>query len=78
MAVVDGRFVALPPSSMALLRALAAAPGHVVSRDELGRLLGGDGCDGHAVEVAVGRLRAALGDPALIATVVKRGYRLAV
>jgi uroporphyrinogen-III synthase len=29
------------------------------------------------VEVAVGRLRAALGDPRIIQTVVKRGYRLA-
>jgi uroporphyrinogen-III synthase len=31
----------------------------------------------HAVEVAVARLRAALGDPRIIQTVVKRGYRLA-
>jgi uroporphyrinogen-III synthase len=29
------------------------------------------------VEVAVGRLRTALGDPRIIQTVVKRGYRLA-
>lgn len=37
----------------------------------------GDGGDEHAVEVAVGRLRTALGDPRIIQTVVKRGYRLA-
>jgi uroporphyrinogen-III synthase len=30
------------------------------------------------VEVAIARLRTALGDPAIIQTVVKRGYRLAV
>ena len=29
------------------------------------------------MEVAVGRLRTALGDPRIIQTVVKRGYRLA-
>jgi uroporphyrinogen-III synthase len=34
--------------------------------------------DAHAVETAVGRLRAALGEPTLVTTVVKRGYRLAV
>jgi uroporphyrinogen-III synthase len=33
--------------------------------------------DEHAVEVAVGRLRTALGDPRIIQTVAKRGYRLA-
>jgi uroporphyrinogen-III synthase len=32
---------------------------------------------GHAVEVAIGRLRTALGDPRIIQTVMKRGYRLA-
>ena len=30
------------------------------------------------MEVAVARLRSALGDPKMIQTVVKRGYRLAV
>lgn len=32
----------------------------------------------HAVESAVLRLRAALGDSQIVATVIKRGYRLAV
>ena len=77
-AVVDGAFVALAGTPMALLRELAVRPGHVLSREDLVRHLPGDGCDGHAVEVAIARLRAALGDPAIIATVVKRGYRLAV
>jgi uroporphyrinogen-III synthase len=74
--VLDGRMVELPPGSMAVLRALARRPGVVVSRPELLAELSGGG-DGHAVEMAVTRLRAALGAP-LVETVVKRGYRLAV
>ena len=75
-AVVDGRLVELPPGPMAVLRALAARPGAVLSRAELVQVLPGGG-DGHAVEMAVTRLRAALGAP-LVETVIKRGYRLAV
>ena len=37
-----------------------------------------DGDDPHVVEAAVNRLRSALGAKQLIATAVKRGYRLAV
>lgn len=73
-AVVDGRVVELAPGPMAVLRALAQRPGTVLSRAELVECLPGGG-DGHAVEMAVARLRAALGAP-LIGTVVKRGYRL--
>jgi uroporphyrinogen-III synthase len=61
---------------MAVLRALAGRPGTVVSRPELIGSLPGGG-DGHAVEMAVTRLRAALGAP-VVETVVKRGYRLKV
>jgi uroporphyrinogen-III synthase len=75
-AVLDGRLVELAPGPMAVLRALARRPGVVVSRpDLLGELSGGG--DAHAVEMAVTRLRAALGAP-VVETVVKRGYRLAV
>ena len=74
-AVVDGRLVELAPGPMGVLRALARRPGTVVSRGELVDCLPGGG-DEHAVEMAVARLRAALGAP-LIGTVVKRGYRLA-
>ena len=74
--LVDGRLVALPPVPMALLTALARHPGRVISRADLLRAAGG-GPDEHAVEMAVTRLRAALGDPRCIQTVVKRGYRLA-
>lgn len=74
--VVDGRFVPLTSASIALLRVLTARPGHVVSRADLLKVTPGEGGE-HAVEVAVGRLRAALGDARIIQTVVKRGYRLA-
>jgi uroporphyrinogen-III synthase len=76
--LVDDRMVALPAAAMALVRELASRPGQVFSREELGRALPGESTDGHAVEVAVARLRTALGDPAIVETVVKRGYRLAV
>jgi uroporphyrinogen-III synthase len=75
-AVLDGRLVELPPGPMAVLRALARRPGVVVSRPDLLAELSG-GTDAHAVEMAVTRLRAALGAP-VVETVVKRGYRLAV
>ncbi|WP_232797135.1 uroporphyrinogen-III synthase [Blastococcus atacamensis] len=75
-AVVDDRLVELPPGSLAVLRELARRPGHVVGRPDLVAALPGGG-DGHAVEMAVTRLRAALGVP-LVETVVKRGYRLKV
>jgi uroporphyrinogen-III synthase len=75
-AVLDGRAVDLPPGPMAVLRALACRPGAVVGRPDLSGALPGGG-DGHAVEMAVTRLRAALGAP-VVETVVKRGYRLAL
>ncbi len=76
-AVVDGALRPLAPGPMAVLRALAASPGRVLSRTALLRALP-RGADEHAVEMAVARLRAALGGTAYIQTVVKRGYRLRV
>jgi hypothetical protein len=75
-AVVDGGLLELPPGPMAVLRELARRPGAVVPRAELLGSVPGSG-DGHGVEMAVTRLRAALGGP-LIETVVERGYRLAI
>jgi uroporphyrinogen-III synthase len=75
--VLDETLVPLAAAPLALLRALAQRPGQVLSRDDLGRLLPGDSGDGHAVEAAIARLRSALGDSAIVQTVVKRGYRLA-
>ena len=73
--VVDGVLRPLAQAPMAVLRALAAAGGRVLSRAELLATLP-RGSDEHAVEMAVTRLRAALGGPELVQTVVKRGYRL--
>lgn len=75
-ALVDGEFRPVPPAPMAVLRALAERPGRVVSRPALLAALPGAG-EEHAVETAVARLRTALGEPRLVQTVVKRGYRLA-
>jgi uroporphyrinogen-III synthase len=76
-AVVDGRLKPLAPAPMAVLRALADCPGRVLSRAALLHALP-RGADEHAVEMAVARLRAALGGTGYVQTVVKRGYRLRV
>ena len=77
-ALVDGSVKSLSGSGMAILRALAQRPGDVVARNDLLRVLPGNSNDPHAVDTAVLRLRTALGDRNIVATVVKRGYRLAV
>jgi uroporphyrinogen-III synthase len=71
---VQGRSLLLGPNALALFNTLLRSEG-VVSRRELINCLA-DGRDDHALEVAVSRLRQALGVPGLITTVVKRGYRL--
>jgi uroporphyrinogen-III synthase len=75
--LIDGRLHPLPPASMAILTSLAARPGAVVSKDHLAQSLP-RGNDGHAVDVAVARLRTGLGSAGHIETVIKRGYRLRV
>ncbi len=76
--LVDGVEVKLSPAPLAVLHALVVNPGHVVSRrDLLAALPSGTAGSEHAVEMAVARLRAAVGTR-MIQTVVKRGYRLAV
>ncbi|KQY55393.1 MULTISPECIES: uroporphyrinogen-III synthase [unclassified Nocardioides] len=75
--LLDGVAVHLSPSPFAVLQALAVNPGHVVPRRELlAALPTGQAASEHAVEMAVARLRAALGTR-VVQTVVKRGYRLA-
>lgn len=76
--LVDGTVRSVAPAAMTLMRTLAARPGRVVSREELLAALPGGGGDTHAVETAMARLRASLGAPKAIQTVVKRGYRLAL
>ncbi|MDX6293495.1 MAG: uroporphyrinogen-III synthase [Kribbellaceae bacterium] len=76
-AVLDGVVLPLGPGPRAVLAALVAAGGDVVSRPALLAVLPGAE-DVHAVEVTVNRLRTAVGRPELVRTVVRRGYRLAV
>lgn len=76
--LLDGRFLPLSRSGASLIEALFDAGGRVLSRAEIGRVLPGGERNGHAVEVAVARLREALCGVDLVQTVVKRGYRLAV
>jgi uroporphyrinogen-III synthase len=76
-AVVDGQPRPLAQAPMAVLRALAKAGGRVLTRTELLAALP-RGSDAHAVEMAVARLRTALGPGTYVQTVVKRGYRLNV
>ncbi|UOE45367.1 uroporphyrinogen-III synthase [Agromyces larvae] len=74
---VDGRRVALAPAGLGILRSLVAAGGSVVPRERLATALPGS-TDPHALEMAMSRLRQSLGAPGVIATVVKRGYRVDV
>ena len=77
LAVVAGRQVKLSPAAMTLFRALVRARGAVVSRRALTMTLP-HGSDEHAMEVALSRLRRSLGDPGIVTTVFKRGYRMNV
>ncbi len=75
-AALDGQVIPASPSGLAVLRVLAEQAGTVVSRADLLTALPGSSSDEHAAEVAVARLREALGQRDMIQTVVKRGYIL--
>ena len=75
-ATLDHHLLPLSPNGLAILRQLALHPGEVVSRDKLLDALPGDSADPHTAEVAVARLREALGPHPLVKTVIKRGYVL--
>ncbi|HET6153269.1 MAG TPA: uroporphyrinogen-III synthase [Marmoricola sp.] len=75
-ATLDHDVLPLSPNGLAILRQLALHPGEVVSRDRLLAALPGDSEDPHTAEVAVARLREALGPRPLVKTVIKRGYVL--
>ncbi|WP_156759514.1 uroporphyrinogen-III synthase [Microbacterium karelineae] len=77
-AVLEGVFLPLSPTGTAVLGALFDAGGAVIPRRDLQDSLPRSSQSTHAVEMAVARLREALGFPDLITTVVKRGYRLTV
>ena len=74
--IANGDVIFMPPAPMAILRELATRPGVVFSRNQLAARLPGKESGGHAVEMAVTRLRLLLPIPELVETVVKRGYRL--
>ena len=75
-ATLDHEVLPLSPNGLAILRRLALHPGEVVSRDRLLAVLPGESADPHTAEVAVARLREALGPHPLVRTVIKRGYVL--
>ncbi|GAA1990975.1 uroporphyrinogen-III synthase [Microbacterium pumilum] len=77
-AVLDGSHIPLSRTGVDLLAALFDAAGGVVSRTRLQSTLPRSGENTHAIEMAVARVREAIGAPELIKTVVKRGYRLNV
>jgi uroporphyrinogen-III synthase len=76
---VDGHEIRLTPRERRLLEAVLAGHGAVVSKDRLAEAAWDAPVEGHAVEVAVNRLRRKLG-PAAVAleTSTRRGYRIAI
>lgn len=76
--VINGEFIALSRAGASLLGALFDGGGRVLSRDEIAKALPRAGQNAHAVEMAVARVREALGAVDIVKTVVKRGYRLTV
>jgi uroporphyrinogen-III synthase len=77
VALLDGHVLPVSPSGLEVLRMLTSAGGEVVTRAQVLAVLPGDSTDPHTAEVAVARLREAVGRKGVIQTVVKRGYRLA-
>ena len=72
---IDGNPVELAPAPMSLFRALVEANGAVLSREQLAGVLG-DGAGEHPLDMTISRLRKTLPEASLVATVIKRGYRL--
>jgi DNA-binding response OmpR family regulator len=75
----DGRRLPLNPKEFAVLELLLTAPGVVMSAEEILERVWDETADpfSQAVRTTVSRLRAKLGDPPLIETVAKAGYRIA-
>jgi DNA-binding response OmpR family regulator len=68
----------LAPKEFGVLELLLAADGRIVSAEELLDRVWDANADPftHAVKITISRLRAKLGDPPLIQTVAKAGYRI--
>jgi DNA-binding response OmpR family regulator len=73
-----GRRLALSPKELAVLEALLEAGGAVVSAEELLERAWDEQADPftNTVKMTVSRLRAKLGDPPVLDTVARAGYRL--
>jgi DNA-binding response OmpR family regulator len=73
-----GRQLVLNPKEFAVLELLLASPGVVVSAAEILERVWDEAADpfSQAVRTTVSRLRAKLGDPPIIETVAKAGYRI--
>jgi DNA-binding response OmpR family regulator len=73
-----GRQLDLAPKEFGVLELLLAATGRAVSAEELLDRVWDENADPFtaAVKITVGRLRAKLGDPPLIDTVPRSGYRI--
>lgn len=74
----EGRMLDLSPKEFGVLEALLSAQGRVVSAEELLEHVWDGEIDpfSTAVKVTISRLRRKLGDPTLIETVAKSGYRM--
>ncbi len=74
----SGRPLELSPKELGVLELLLAAQGRVISSEELLERVWDENADpfSQAVRTTVSRLRAKLGDPPLIQTVVEAGYRI--
>src|SRR5919206_3921880 len=74
----DGRYVALTRNQFAVLEALVAAEGGVVSAEDLLARAWDENADPltNAVRITVSALRKRLGEPWIIATVAGAGYRI--
>ncbi len=73
-----GRTLDLAPKEFGVLELLVASQGRTVSAEELLERVWDEAADPftNAVKVTVSRLRTKLGDPPLIETVAKAGYRI--
>jgi DNA-binding response OmpR family regulator len=73
-----GRWLELSPKEFGVLELLLAAQGRVVSAEELLARVWDEAADPFtgAVKVTVSRLRAKLGEPPVIETVARAGYRI--
>jgi DNA-binding response OmpR family regulator len=74
----DGRTLELGPKEFAVLQLLLEANGRVVSAEELLERVWDDATDPFtsSVKVTISRLRAKLGEPPLIETVSRTGYKI--